>query len=147
MRCRDAAVDTAWVAGHKQRLGEAVRSTWRTGVGHLPGVADVAGCMLGIVPEGRLFDGGAVRPGDAVLELAAAGPRTNGCSLARAVLGRSGLTLDGPLPGGAASRAISCACCQAAAGPACASRCGSGRPRSSGWERPAKSPRAKPGPP
>lgn len=68
---------------------------------YLPGVVDVAGCMLGTVPEGGLLDGSAVRPGDAVLGLAAAGLHTNGYSLARAVLARSGLGLDDLLPGGA----------------------------------------------
>ena len=68
---------------------------------YLPGVVDVAGCMLGSVPAGRLLDGSAVRPGDAVLGLAAAGLHTNGYSLARAVLARSGLTLDDLVPAGA----------------------------------------------
>ncbi len=68
---------------------------------YLPRVVDVAGCMLGVVPEGRLLDGSAVRPGDAALGLASAGLHTNGYSLARAVLARSGLGLGDPLPGGA----------------------------------------------
>jgi phosphoribosylformylglycinamidine cyclo-ligase len=68
---------------------------------YLPGVVDVAGCMLGSVPAGGLLDGSAVRAGDAVLGLGAAGLHTNGYSLARAVLRRSGLGLEHPLPGGA----------------------------------------------
>ncbi len=68
---------------------------------YVPGVVDVAGCMLGTVPPGRVLDGGRVRPGDAVLGLAAAGLHTNGYSLARRVLAESGLGLDDPLPGGA----------------------------------------------
>jgi phosphoribosylformylglycinamidine cyclo-ligase len=68
---------------------------------YLPGVVDVAGCMLGTVAEGRVLDGAAVRPGDVVLGLASQGLHTNGYSLARAVLGRSGLGLGDPLPGGA----------------------------------------------
>jgi phosphoribosylformylglycinamidine cyclo-ligase len=68
---------------------------------YLAGVVDVAGCMLGTVPEGRLLDGSAVRPGDVLLGLGAAGLHTNGYSLARAVLARSGLGLGDALPGGA----------------------------------------------
>ena len=68
---------------------------------YLPGTLDLAGCMLGVVPEGRLLDGSAVRPGDVLLGLAAAGLHTNGYSLARAVLARSGLGLGDRLPGGA----------------------------------------------
>jgi phosphoribosylformylglycinamidine cyclo-ligase len=64
------------------------------------GVVDVAGCMLGVVEPGRLLDGSAVRPGDAVLGLAGDGLHTNGYSLARRVLAASGLALDAPLPGG-----------------------------------------------
>jgi phosphoribosylformylglycinamidine cyclo-ligase len=68
---------------------------------YLPGVVDVAGCMLGTVPRDRLLDGSAVRPGDVLLGLGATGLHTNGYSLARAVLARSGLTLGEALPGGA----------------------------------------------
>jgi phosphoribosylformylglycinamidine cyclo-ligase len=67
---------------------------------YLPGVVDVAGCMIGVVPEGRLLDGSRVRPGDAVLGLASDGLHTNGFSLARRVLAASGLRLGDRLPGG-----------------------------------------------
>jgi phosphoribosylformylglycinamidine cyclo-ligase len=67
---------------------------------YVPGVVDVAGCMLGTVAEGRVLDGRGVRPGDTVLGLASHGLHTNGYSLARAVLARSGLALADPLPGG-----------------------------------------------
>ncbi len=69
-----------------------------------PGVVDVAGCMIGWVAEGRLLDGAAVRPGDLVLGLASAGLHTNGYTLARRVLERSGLALEAPLPGGEGER-------------------------------------------
>lgn len=68
---------------------------------YLPGVLDVAGCMLGWVRDGHLLDGHAVRPGDVVLGLASSGLHTNGYSLARRVVAVSGLALDRPLPGGA----------------------------------------------
>ncbi|HET7225138.1 MAG TPA: phosphoribosylformylglycinamidine cyclo-ligase [Candidatus Eisenbacteria bacterium] len=67
---------------------------------YLPGVVDVAGCMIGEVAEGELLDGSRVRDGDAILGLASDGLHTNGFSLARRVLSRSGLSLDAPLPGG-----------------------------------------------
>jgi phosphoribosylformylglycinamidine cyclo-ligase len=67
---------------------------------YLPGVVDVAGVMLGTVAREELLDGRAVRPGDRILGLASDGLHTNGFSLARAVLARSGLKLEAPLPGG-----------------------------------------------
>ena len=66
---------------------------------YLPEVVDVAGCMLGVVAPSRLLDGQAVRPGDRLLGLASDGLHTNGFSLARRVLERSGLALDAALPG------------------------------------------------
>ena len=68
---------------------------------YLPGVIDVAGCMLGTVAPAALLDGTRVEAGDAVLGLAGSGLHTNGYSLARRVLAASGLPLDAPLPGGA----------------------------------------------
>ncbi|HEY6196505.1 MAG TPA: phosphoribosylformylglycinamidine cyclo-ligase [Candidatus Eisenbacteria bacterium] len=67
---------------------------------YLPGVLDVAGCMLGTVVPGALLDGARVAAGDHVLGLAGSGLHTNGYSLARRVLAGSGLALDAPLPGG-----------------------------------------------
>jgi phosphoribosylformylglycinamidine cyclo-ligase len=68
---------------------------------YLPGVIDVAGCMLGTVSLAVPLDGAQVRPGDRVLGLAASGLHTNGYSLARRVLAGSGLALEAQLPGGA----------------------------------------------
>jgi len=68
---------------------------------YLPGVVDVAGCMIGALAEGTLLDGRAVRVGDVVLGLASAGLHTNGFSLARRVLAHSGLAPGDALPGGA----------------------------------------------
>jgi phosphoribosylformylglycinamidine cyclo-ligase len=67
---------------------------------YLPGVVDVAGCMIGMLAGGDVLDGHEVKPGDVVLALAASGLHTNGYSLARRVLEGSGLGLDDPLPGG-----------------------------------------------
>jgi len=71
---------------------------------YLPGVIDVAGCMLGVVGEGQLLDGSRVEPGDRVVGLAGSGLHTNGYSLARRVLAASQLALDAALPGGAGER-------------------------------------------
>jgi phosphoribosylformylglycinamidine cyclo-ligase len=67
---------------------------------YLPGVIDVAGCMLGTVRAECLLDGSRLRPGDVVLGLAGSGLHTNGYSLARRVLAASGLELSARLPGG-----------------------------------------------
>ena len=71
---------------------------------YLPGVIDVAGCMLGVALPGALLDGSRVRPGDRVLGLAGSGLHTNGYSLARRVLAETALALEAPLPGGAGER-------------------------------------------
>jgi phosphoribosylformylglycinamidine cyclo-ligase len=71
---------------------------------YLPGVIDVAGCMLGVVVGGAPLDGALVQPGDRVLGLAGSGLHTNGYSLARRVLSATGLGLEAPLPGGAGER-------------------------------------------
>jgi phosphoribosylaminoimidazole (AIR) synthetase len=68
---------------------------------YLPDVVDVAGCMIGCVERDALLDGTRVQPGDRVLGLAANGLHTNGFSLARRVVERSGVALGAPLPGGA----------------------------------------------
>jgi phosphoribosylformylglycinamidine cyclo-ligase len=52
---------------------------------YLPGVVDVAGCMIGSVDENAVLDGSRVRPGDRVLGLAGSGLHTNGYSLARKI--------------------------------------------------------------
>jgi len=67
-----------------------------------PGVVDVAGCMLGVIAGARALDGSAVRAGDRLVGLASSGLHTNGYSLARRVLAKSGFALGDPLPGGGA---------------------------------------------
>jgi phosphoribosylformylglycinamidine cyclo-ligase len=67
---------------------------------YLPGVVDVAGCMLGALREDWLLDGTRLSPGDRLLGLGSDGLHTNGFSLARRVLAASGHALDAPLPGG-----------------------------------------------
>lgn len=67
---------------------------------YLPGVVDVAGCMIGTVMAEDLLGVGQARPGDALLGLGSDGLHTNGFSLARKVRDAAGLSLEQPLPGG-----------------------------------------------
>lgn len=57
---------------------------------YYPGTYDLAGCMVGVVPQDRIIDGSQIRAGDSVLGLPSTGLHTNGYSLARASLGLSG---------------------------------------------------------
>jgi phosphoribosylformylglycinamidine cyclo-ligase len=50
-----------------------------------PGEYDVSGTIVGVVEKARMLDGKTIRPGDAVIGLAASGLHTNGYSLARKI--------------------------------------------------------------
>jgi phosphoribosylformylglycinamidine cyclo-ligase len=52
---------------------------------YAPGEYDVSGTIVGVVEKSRMLDGKAIRPGDAVIGLAASGLHTNGYSLARQI--------------------------------------------------------------
>jgi phosphoribosylformylglycinamidine cyclo-ligase len=67
---------------------------------HPPGEYDLAGFAVGVVERSRLIDGSAVRPGDALLGLAASGLHSNGFSLVRRIVfDVMGLGVLDPLPG------------------------------------------------
>jgi phosphoribosylformylglycinamidine cyclo-ligase len=66
------------------------------------GAFDVAGFAVGVVERAGIIDGSRVRPGDALVALLSPGLRSNGYSLARAVLERAGIALDAPAWPGAA---------------------------------------------
>jgi len=68
---------------------------------YLPGVVDVAGCMLGAVMPQSLLGVSEAMPGDHIFGLGSNGLHTNGYSLARKILSTSGRTLADRLPGGA----------------------------------------------
>ena len=53
------------------------------------GEYDLAGFAVGVVEKDRIVDGRSIRPGDAVLGLAASGPHSNGYSLIRKILERA----------------------------------------------------------
>ena len=52
------------------------------------GEYDLAGFCVGVVEKERIIDGRSIRPGDALLGLAASGPHSNGFSLIRKILER-----------------------------------------------------------
>ncbi|GBE09611.1 phosphoribosylformylglycinamidine cyclo-ligase [bacterium BMS3Bbin12] len=60
---------------------------------------DLAGFCVGLVEKTRIIDGTRVRPGDALIGLASSGPHSNGYSLIREVLSRSGADLHGDFHG------------------------------------------------
>ncbi len=65
-----------------------------------PNEYDLAGVIVGVVPQGDILDGSRVKFGDRLLGLASSGLHTNGYSLARKlVFETAGLTLDDELPG------------------------------------------------
>jgi phosphoribosylformylglycinamidine cyclo-ligase len=60
---------------------------------------DLAGFCVGIVEQDRILDGSKVQAGDALLGIASSGPHSNGYSLIRKVLQRSGADLQQDLEG------------------------------------------------
>ncbi len=60
---------------------------------------DLAGFAVGVVEKSRIVRPELVEPGDVLLGLASSGPHSNGYSLVRRVLERSGAALDSPFDG------------------------------------------------
>jgi phosphoribosylformylglycinamidine cyclo-ligase len=58
---------------------------------------DLAGFTVGVVERSRLIDGSRIRPGDVILGLPSSGVHSNGYSLVRKILTRSGASLAQPL--------------------------------------------------
>jgi phosphoribosylformylglycinamidine cyclo-ligase len=58
---------------------------------------DLAGFCVGLVEYDDIIDGSRIRAGDALVALGSSGPHSNGYSLIRRVLERSGAGLDDPL--------------------------------------------------
>ena len=61
-----------------------------------PGEIDLAGFSVGVVELSRAIDPARVEPGDVVLGLASSGPHSNGYTLVRAIVERTGLDLAEP---------------------------------------------------
>lgn len=62
----------------------------------LPGTFDLAGFAVGVVERNRIIDGSSIAPGDVMVGLRSPGLRSNGYSLARAIVERAGLDLHQP---------------------------------------------------
>ncbi|MFE8069466.1 phosphoribosylformylglycinamidine cyclo-ligase [Marinobacteraceae bacterium S3BR75-40.1] len=60
---------------------------------------DLAGFCVGVVEKSAIIDGGKVKPGDALIGLAASGPHSNGYSLIRKIIEVSNASLDQDLDG------------------------------------------------
>lgn len=65
-----------------------------------PGEYDLAGFGVGLVDNARLVDGSDITVGDAIIGIASSGIHSNGYSLVRKLLAKSGLKGDQPFPGG-----------------------------------------------
>jgi phosphoribosylformylglycinamidine cyclo-ligase len=64
-----------------------------------PGEYDLAGFAVGVVEKSGIVDGRSIAPGDAVIGIASSGPHSNGFSLIRKILERSGADLHAPFDG------------------------------------------------
>lgn len=66
---------------------------------YAPGEYDLAGFCVGLVDNAKLIDGSGIQVGDVIVGVASSGLHSNGFSLARKVLARSGLKADDAFPG------------------------------------------------
>lgn len=64
-----------------------------------PGEYDLAGFCVGLVDNARLIDGAAIQVDDVIIGVASSGLHSNGFSLARKILDKSGLAAEDPFPG------------------------------------------------
>lgn len=62
------------------------------------GEYDLAGFCVGLVDSNRLIDGSDIRVGDSIIGIASSGLHSNGYSLVRKILQKSGLQGDDPFP-------------------------------------------------
>ncbi|MDO5537907.1 MAG: phosphoribosylformylglycinamidine cyclo-ligase [Desulfovibrionaceae bacterium] len=63
------------------------------------GEYDLAGFAVGLVDNDKLIDGSNIKVGDAIVGIASTGVHSNGFSLVRKILEKSGLQGDDPFPG------------------------------------------------
>ncbi|MEN9559550.1 MAG: hypothetical protein RLZZ502_761 [Pseudomonadota bacterium] len=72
----------------------------------IPHEYDLAGFAVGVVERDQALDGRKLAPGDVLLGLASSGPHSNGYSLIRKIIERSGADLLKPLPAVDASKSL-----------------------------------------
>ncbi len=73
---------------------------------YAPAHYDLAGFTVGVVESDRLIDGSRIVPGDVILGLASSGVHSNGYSLVRKIVARSGAKLDERLDGRSLGEAL-----------------------------------------
>ena len=66
---------------------------------YAPGHYDLAGFTVGIVDASKVIDGSRIAPGDVILGLDSSGVHSNGYSLVRKIIAKSGADLAAPLDG------------------------------------------------
>ena len=91
----DARIATSVIKGVAQGCQQAGCALIGGETAEMPGMYpegeyDLAGFCVGVVEKDLIVDGRAIRPGDALLGLASSGPHSNGYSLIRKILERSG---------------------------------------------------------
>jgi len=70
------------------------------------GEYDLAGFAVGVAEKSKVIGGADIRPGDAVLGLAASGPHSNGYSLIRKIVEVSGANLAGDFAGNGGGKTL-----------------------------------------
>jgi phosphoribosylformylglycinamidine cyclo-ligase len=100
----DVEVAVSVIAGIAEGCRQAGAALLGGETAELPGFYeggeyDLAGFCVGVVEHDRIIDGARVAPGDAIVGIASSGLHSNGYSLARKVLARSGAGPDTLLEG------------------------------------------------
>lgn len=70
------------------------------------GEYDLAGFAVGVAEKSRVITGRTIAAGDRVIGMASSGPHSNGYSLIRRIVERSGADLHAPFPGDAQGRTL-----------------------------------------